>query len=222
MKTEPDWLAELTLRLLHFHLPCPFGIFNLYSYCMTCFLRGILVSFWELLRLFKSCRWCLSWHSVSRHSHVHSHMYWTNLGHQKHNIMSLQSWMLKNDITHKKKFFTTPQKGLYIFGKTLKQTWDKGHIFLFFKPEKALIDVWEKSSHQEKVCHIAYITRAGTLWLLPYLEQIISRCYLVLFTPLSVLTAMWIHFNLEVMYLNSQRSLSSLPNTLSGTMAHAV
>ena len=30
--------------------------------------------------------------------------------------------MLKNDITHKKKFFTTPQKGLYIFGKTLTQT----------------------------------------------------------------------------------------------------
>lgn len=70
--------------------------------------------------------------------------------------------MLKNDIIHKKKFFTTPQKGLYIFGKTLKQTGDKGHIFLFFNPERALIDVWERSSHREKVCRIAYITHAGT------------------------------------------------------------
>ena len=74
---------------------------------------------------------------------------------------------LKMILQVKKNVFATPQKWLEIFGITLKQVQDNNHIFHFLDPEMVLIDMWWRSSHQDQRCCIAYITHAGTLWLLP-------------------------------------------------------
>ena len=57
----------------------------------------------------------------------------------------------------------TSQNWVKFFEKSLKQNGDNDYIFHSFKPERAVIQVWLKSSQHKQWCQIASITCTGSL-----------------------------------------------------------
>jgi hypothetical protein len=68
--------------------------------------------------------------------------------------------MLKNAFHAIKSIFGTPQKRLNIFKNSLKQNGGKDHIYHFLKPERAIIEMWQRRGQWAQLYQSAYITRA--------------------------------------------------------------
>jgi hypothetical protein len=74
---------------------------------------------------------------------------WTNSRTSKHKATSFHSEIHKNDNSCEKNIFATAQNWLDFFKNSLLQIEAMDPIIYFFKPEKALIEMWLRSRQCE-------------------------------------------------------------------------
>jgi len=159
----PQWLAELTLIALHPHIPCPFCIFvsNFHNALLARhpnkFLRVNRMN-WALQMVFKLTTLypgTVTWP-------------WQISGLKNTKLHHFVPKCLKMLFHAKLSIFATAKKVLNIFFKSFKQIKAIYHIYHFFKKNVVLIEVLQRSREREQSSQIAYITRVGSTWALPY------------------------------------------------------